>query len=864
MSAKNRTVSGVLGGLLGFVGMSAIAGVLVAAAVTPALALSGMTATNTINMFESLPDYLAIDQLAQKSNIYATNSDGSTVLLASFYDQNRVEVGWDAISPFVKDASIAGEDPRFYEHGGIDLEGTVKGVVSTVATGDARGGSSITQQYVKNVQVQKCEALADEEKRMSCYDLATETTPDRKLKEMRLAIGVEKQYAKDDILRQYLNITGFGGTVYGIESAANYYYNTTAANLTLAQAASLVAIVNNPVKFQLDDPESETNGVANGYAANKERRDYILGEMLKYEKITQVDHDAAVDTVITPTITEPSTGCATAGGSAYFCDLVVNTLQNDPTFGDTAEARLANFRRGGYEIYTTLDLDLQTAAQNTMQKHVPKQYGDWDVGGVITSVEVGTGRVLAMTQNKDYSQDPAVTENNADYTGINYNTNVDEGGSLGFQPGSTYKVFTLAEWLSQGHTLNERVDSRRKSDWGVFKNSCQGNQSFVFDPKNDANEPGANYSALQSTINSINTGFIGMAKKLDLCGIAKMAEAFGVGRADLEPLDQGPSAVLGTNEVAPLSMAIAFAGIANNGLSCSPIVIDRIVGGDGTDMTPPQTECTQAISPEVDAGMTFAMQKVMTEGTARASNAATSPKVPMIGKTGTTDGNKDTWMSGASSKVATVVGVVSVTGDINQRLVDDWEGGTAATARHRMWPEVMSVANAKYGGDPFPEASNKVLQAVQIPIPDLRGKSMSDATATLTAAGFEVVDGGATDSEMPAGTVARTDPAAGTGASRGATVTVFSSNGALQPVPDVVGKTEADARATLQGYSIDKKEQDVADPAQVGTVLSMTPTAGTGAAAGSVVTIVVAKLGAAPAPPAAPAPNNNGNGGGNG
>jgi membrane peptidoglycan carboxypeptidase len=864
MSAKNRTVSGALGGFLGFIGMSAVAGVLVAAAVTPALALSGMTATNTINMFESLPDYLAIDQLAQKSNIYATNTDGSTVLLASFYDQNRVEVEWDAISPFVKDAAVAGEDPRFYEHGGIDLEGTVKGVVSTVATGTARGGSSITQQYVKNVQVQKCEALADEEKRMSCYNTATETTPDRKLKEMRLAIGVEKQYAKDDILRQYLNITGFGGTVYGIESAANYYYNTNAAGLSLPQAASLVAIVNNPVKFQLDNPDSETNGAANGYAANKERRDYILGEMLKYQKITQEDYDAAIATVIEPTITEPSTGCATAGGSAYFCSLVVNTLQNDETFGDDVETRLANFRRGGYEIYTTLDLDLQNAAETTMQKHVPKQYPGWDVGGVITSVEVGTGRVLAMTQNKDYSQDPAVTENNYDYTGINYNTDYDEGGSLGFQPGSTYKVFTLAEWLTQGHTLNERVDSRRKSDWGVFKNSCQGNQSFVFNPKNDANESGTNYSALQSTIGSINTGFVGMAKKLDLCGIAKMADAFGVGRADLEPLEQGASAVLGTNEVAPLSMAVAFAGIANNGLSCSPIVIDRIVGGDGTDMTPPQTKCTQAVTPEVDAGLTYAMQKVMSEGTAQSSYYATSPRVPMIGKTGTTDGNKDTWMSGASSKVATVVGVVSVTGDINQRLVRDWEGGKASDARHRMWPEVMSVANAKYGGDAFAEASNKVLQAVQIPIPDLRGKSMSAATSTLNSAGFDVVDGGVTDSEMPAGTVARTDPAGGTSATRGSTVTVYSSNGALKIVPDVVGKTEAQAKSALKGFSIDKQEQDVTDPRQVGTVLSMTPTAGAGAAAGSQVTIVVGKLAPGAGPAEGAEPGNSGNGEGNG
>ncbi|WP_166788315.1 transglycosylase domain-containing protein [Cryobacterium sp. MDB2-33-2] len=700
---------GALGGFLGFVAMSAVAGALVAAALTPALALSGIAATNAISVFENLPDYLKIDQLSQKSNIYAMHGDGTPQLLASFYDQNRVEVSSDAINQFVKDAATSGEDPRFYAHGGVDLQGTVGGVVSTLGGGGTRGGSSITQQYVKNVQVQKCEVLTDAQKKSDCYDAATLPTADRKLKEMRLAIGVEKKYAKEDILRSYLNITGFGGTVYGIESAAEYYYGVTAATLTLSQAASLVAIVNNPVKFQLDDPASETNGSANGYAANKDRRNYILDQMLKYGKVNQANHDAAIASPIEPSIHEPSTGCQTAGGSAFFCDLVVNTLQNDPTFGADAATRMANFHRGGFNVYTTLDLDLQDAAETAMKANVPDTYPGWDVGGVIVSVGVGTGKVLAMTQNKDYSQDPAVQAKGTNYTGINYNTNIDQGGSSGFQPGSTYKVFTLAEWLTEGHSLNERVDSRRKSDWGVFKDSCLGNQSFIFNPKNDANESGANYSALESTIGSINTGFIGMAKKLDLCAIRKTAEAFDVTRADGDPLEEGASAVLGTNEVAPLSMAVAFAGIANKGTTCSPIVIDHIVSSDGTALPVPQSECHQSVDATIAAGMTTAMQQVMTRGTATTSNAATSPKVPMIGKTGTTDGNKDTWMSGASSKVATVVGVMSVTGhDTDQRTTyfDDLRSPgasratvQAATARHRMWPAVMSVANAKYGGD---------------------------------------------------------------------------------------------------------------------------------------------------------------------
>ena len=726
--AETRTPVGVLGGLVGLVAASAAAATLVVVGVTPAIATVGIAASGTIGMFENLPSYLEIGELSEKSNIYATRSDGSTALLASFYDQNRIEVGWDGISQYVKDATVAGEDPRFYEHGGIDLQGTVRAAVTTATGRETQGGSSIAQQYVKNVRVQECEGMADvtaledltdeerdaltgderhaliEQERLGCYDTVTETSIDRKLKEMRLAIGVEKRYTKNEILLGYLNIAGFGGTVYGIEAAANYYYNTSAANLSLSQAASLMAIVNNPAKFQIDKPESETNGAANGYAENTARRNYILDQMLEYRKITQAEYDTAIATPVQPAITEPSTGCQTAAGSAYFCDYVKNILQNDPSFGEDAETRMRNFRRGGYQVFTTLDLDLQNAAEAAIAQNVPQTYPGWDVGAVISSVQVGTGRVLAMAQNRTYSQDPAVLNSGPEFTSINYNTDFDYGGSRGFQPGSSYKVFTLAEWLRTGHALSERVDSRPKANWGIFQDSCLGPQSAGnWNPRNDANESGGNYSALESTIGSINTGFIGMAKRLDLCGIRQTAEAFGVHRADGDPLVQGPSSVIGTNEVAPLSMAVAFAGIANNGVTCTPVAIDRIVGRDGQDMPVPKSTCTESVPAPVAAAMHYAMTRVMSSGTGQASNAATSPRVPLIGKTGTTDGAKDTWMVGASSKVATAAAVVSVNGEANQRAIS-FDSGQAATARHRMWPEFMWVAAAKYGGDPCTEA----------------------------------------------------------------------------------------------------------------------------------------------------------------
>ncbi|MCY7288548.1 MAG: penicillin-binding protein, partial [Cryobacterium sp.] len=589
-----------------------------------------------------------------------------------------------ATSQSVTPAATPGVQPASTPPGGSNRGARAPGAPTTLFTGDVRGGSSITQQYVKNVLVQKCEALSDAEERSTCYDAATETSPWRKLKEMSLAVGLEKKYSKDDILRQYLNITGFGGSVYGIEAAASYYFNTTAAALTLPQAASLVAIVNNPVKFQLDEPESTTNGAANGYAANKERRDYILGEMLTNEKISTADHDAAIGAPIEPTITEPSTGCRTAAGSAYFCDLVLQTLRNDPAFGADADARLANFRLGGYNVYTTLDPDLQSAAEATMTENVPKTFEDWDVGGVITSVGVGTGRVLAMTQNKDYSQDPADT--GANFTGVNYNTDLSQGGSNGFQTGSTYKVFTLAEWLTQGNSLDDSVNSRDRDEWGTFEDSCNGPQDYgeSFAPGNDSSSDNDSYySPLESTIDSINTGYIGMAKELDLCGIRKTAEAFGVHRADGGALEQGASAVLGTNEIAPLTMAAAYAGIANNGLTCTPIVIDRITGPDGAELPAPQPTCTQSVTPEVAAAMSYAMERVMTRGSGTSSYYDTDPTVPMIGKTGTTDENRDTWMAGASTKVATIVGVVNVSGVGEDQRETYFDSGQVSTARHR-------------------------------------------------------------------------------------------------------------------------------------------------------------------------------------
>jgi membrane peptidoglycan carboxypeptidase len=666
---------------LKLLGVSVIAGVLVTALAVPAVSLTSATVSRSVGLFEDLPSTLDIGALSQKSEIYSTNTDGSNTLLATVFDQNRQEVGWDEIAPAVKDAVVSTEDPRFYEHNGVDLTSTLR--------------AALSNQYVKNILVQRAETLDNEADREKAYAEATDTSLDRKLSEMRLAIGLEKRYDKDQILLGYLNIANFGGSVYGIEAAANYYYGTTAAQLTVAQAASLIATVNEPNGLRIDEPEN--------IEANKARRDVdVLASMLKQHTITKAQYDEAVATPVTPAITEPSTGCQTAAsGAAYFCDYVTWIVKNDPTFGATADERWSNFKTGGYQIFTTLNPTLQANANETMTEYVPASSDELDLGSTIVTVEPGTGRILAMAQNKSYvpgeSTDPGSTS-------LNYNTDQGYGGSSGFQVGSTYKVFTLAEWLKQGNTLSERVNGNPQTfDRADFTNSCVDISGEPYAPKNDSGSRPGTITVQYALTDSVNNAFIAMAEDLDLCQIRNTAQSLGVHRADGGELGSNLADILGTQTIAPLTMAAAYAGIAANGVYCKPIAIDRILDASGAELQPPQADCAQALDPTVASTLAYAMKGPIQSGTATASNPYDD--VEHIGKTGTTDNEKDTWMIGASTRAATAVWVGNVSGDVSMTDVET-NGYSGYSVRHRIWKSVMT-------------ANDEVLQpAADFPEPD--------------------------------------------------------------------------------------------------------------------------------------------------
>ncbi|WP_374945931.1 transglycosylase domain-containing protein [Agreia sp.] len=774
--------------------MSAIAGILVTAMVAPALAVTGIATNNSIGMFENLPSNIRPDVLAQKSEIYATGSDGSPVLLASVFDQNREEVSWDQISPFVKDAVVSVEDPRFYTHGGVDIISATRAAAQSAAGGDGPGASTISMQYVRNILIQKTEEIQDEAERKKAFDDATKTTVDRKLKDMKLAIGLEKEFTKDQILLGYLNMSNFVVTLYGIEAAAQYYYGVSAANVSLAQATSLVAMVNEPNGLRIDQAEAPEK-----ITENQARRDVnILPAMLKEHKITQAQFDEAIATPVTPNIVQPSTGCKTANdniGAGFFCDYVSYIVKNDAAFGDSAEARWQKFRTGGYQIFTTLDLDLQTAAINSMNSNVPQLTDRLDLGSSMVTVQPGTGRVLAMVQNKTFNDDPETTQPNE--TSLNLGTDYAFGGSTGFPSGSTYKVFTLADWLKTGHSINEQVNGNvRTFNLATFKNRCEGAGGGPYKSANDGGSTPGSMSVVQATAQSVNNAFIGMAQKLDMCDITETAMSFGMHRADGTPMQQNVSGVLGTNEVAPLTVAAAYAGIAANGLYCEPKAIDRIVDATGADVPIPATSCSQAVDPNVAAAMGQAMAAVVNGGTGGAARPGDG--IPLIGKTGTTDGEKHVWFAGASTTLATAIWVGNIVGDVSVRYTSVPDYGNVADMRFSTWREYMAQANSKFPGGSFPTPNSSLTAAPQVAVPAVQGKTIAEAQSLIEAAGFTFQDGGATDNEAPAGSAAGSVPAAGENATKGATVTVYTSNGLLKPVPNVAGLELGAAAKAIQ------------------------------------------------------------------
>lgn len=789
MVASKDKRPNVVGSLLSLVGITAAIGVVTAGMVTPTLAVTSVLASDGVAVFNSLPEYLEPVSLQAKSTIYAKKGDGYTVL-AEFYDKNRIPVESDEISQWIKDATVAVEDNRFFEHNGVDLPGVARAVAQNLISGETESGASTITMQLARIQLEEQAEWTDDEEQIAA---AKEVTATRKIKEMKLALGLEKQFSKDEILTDYLNTIFFGGHVYGIEAASQYFFGKSAKDVTLPEAAMLSGLFPSPNTYA---PDKEEN-----LEAALNRRNFVLKRMLDQGSITQAEYDEAVATPIETNITPVERGCAAAGRNAFFCDYVVQVIRNDSSFGETQEERMALLRRGGLQIYTTLDLELQKTAQESVNYWTPKE---GRIGGAAVSLKVGTGDILAMVQNRNY--DPASEhEGENAYTAVNYNTTKAYGGSSGFQVGSTYKTFTLIEWLKSGRTLNETLNSRvREFNQSDFTVSCGETNYGTWKPSNVANFP-SRVTVLRATRDSINTGFVDMALKLDLCDIRDTAEALGVERADGTELSLMPSAIIGAaDEIAPMTMAAAYGGIANDGIYCKPIAITRVVDvrtGEERENIP-TNDCTQAIDKNVARKTTEALQSVLQTSYGRTAHPG---NVVTAGKTGTTNDAVQNWMVGYTTEVVTAAWTGNAIGGQKISGLDFYSHGVRGNMiRNRIFQEVMREAGTIYGGTSFARPDGPVGDTSnQATVPNVAGMTYEQAVATIEQAGFTAEQGGRVESKYPEGYAVRTNPASGTVIGKGASVWIYRSEGGKSELPGVIGMSRENAVDALRsaGFS---------------------------------------------------------------
>ncbi|WP_434581792.1 transglycosylase domain-containing protein [Carbonactinospora thermoautotrophica] len=610
-----------------FVGVSVLAGLLLAGLLLPFVGAAGLSARSAAEGFQNIPGDLRQVPLAQRTRIL----DARGRQIAVLFDENRIVVPLSKMAKVMQQAIIAIEDARFYEHGGFDLKGTLRALITNTQAGDTvQGGSSITQQYVKNALIEA--ANGDEEQ----IRAAREQTVARKIRELKYAIALEEQLPKDKILENYLNIAYFGGGAYGVEAAARHYFNTSAADLTLPQAALIAGLVRNPAAYDpVDHPE-----------AARTRRNTVISRMAELKMITPEQAARAKAAGLGLKIRPTRNGCANAQPryNAWFCDYVTRLIETDPAFGATPEERRALLRRGGLTIRTTLDPTVQKAAYNAIVNRV---YPTDRVASAMSVVGPGTGQIKAMVQSKGYGGTG----------GINYNVEHKYHGSQhGFQAGSTFKVFVAAAALQQGIRGDHTIFSPNSMTITEPYQTCDQPVRDTWTVSNELSSEHGNYNMAQALALSINTYFAQLEKETGICEPLKLAKAMGVKRGDGGEWRQVKSFTLGVNEVTPLSMAGAYATFAARGMHCEPYAITSITTADGRQLPVRRANCQQVLEERIADAMNALLKGVIEHGTgAGRANIGR----PAAGKTGTTQDRKDVWFVGYTPQLSGAVWVGS-------------------------------------------------------------------------------------------------------------------------------------------------------------------------------------------------------------
>ena len=639
-----------------------------------------------------------VTSLPQQSRMYA--SDGS--LIATFYSQNRVVVPIKDVSEYMQKAIVAREDRRFFEHSGVDVQGVMRAFIQTyVLKRDMQGGSSLTQQYVKNVLM--VQAREDNDPIAEYH--AQESTIARKLREMLIAVQMEKMYSKPEILQGYLNIAQFGSNnLYGVETAAQRYFNVHAKDLNLVQSATIAAITKNPAGLDPSIPENQED--------SENERNIVLRLMLDQGLIEQAEYDEAVNIPLVDTLNIQSVnqGCQSAGNAAFFCSYVTTKILNSEEFGETEADRQKLLNEGGLDIYTTMDVNANNAAMQAANDTIPAS----DPSGMevmIAAIKPGTGEVLGFGINRTYDATDAAASDQTK-TSMNYMVDQVDGGGWGVQVGSTWKPINMVAWMQRGRSINESL--RTSTSYPLSNFNC-GNYTFANTNWKVENSGGGTVNPetpLQGLIRSHNTTQASMASQIGLCAIADAATALGYHNAPSSAMDVYSSnsfnapMTIGAVQASPLTMANVYATLGANGVACTPIAMTRVTDKNGDEIDVPQADCHQAIDPEIAQTTAYALnQGVVTAGGEAATTQLDNGR-KTFAKTGT---NENTYMLTAGF-VPNVVSAFVAVGDAQDPTHNTFDNKTINGVYRSEWFGMYIATPA------WKQFMNTYLNAINAPI----------------------------------------------------------------------------------------------------------------------------------------------------
>jgi membrane peptidoglycan carboxypeptidase len=706
----------------------------------------------------------------------STMVDKKGNVIAWLYSQRRFEVPTDKIANTMKLAIVSIEDKRFAEHNGVDWKGTLTGLAG-YASGDVdtRGGSTIEQQYVKNYQL-LVTAQTDAEKRA-----AVETTPARKLREIRMALTLDKTFSKPEILTRYLNLVSFGNNSFGVQDAAQTYFGINASDLNWQQAALLAGMVQSTSTL---NPYTNPDGAL-------ARRNLVLDTMIENlpDKADELRAAKATPLGILPQPNELPRGCIAAGDRAFFCDYVQEFLSR-------AGISKEQVARGGYLIRTTLDPDVQTPVKAAIDKFASPTLAG--ISSVMSVIEPGktSHHVMAMASNRTYG------------------LNLDAGETMRPQPfslvgdgaGSVFKLFTTAAALDMGMGINATLEAPgRFQTKGFGSGGAKGCPKDTWCVVNDGNYRGS-MNVTDALAQSPNTAFaklitqIGVARAVDMAiklGLRSYADP-GTARdynpdsneslADFVKRQNIGSFTLGPIEVNALELSNVAATLASGGVWCPPSPIDKLIDRNGNEVSVTTETCDQVVPEGLANTLANAMSKDSTGGTAAGAAGGAGWSLPMSGKTGTTEAHRSSGFVGFTSHYAAA-----------NYIYDDSPNPTdlcSSPLRHcgggdlyggyepaRTWFAAMKPIATSFGDVKLPPTDPRYVEGSPASrVPSVAGLDLDAARQRIKEAGFQVADQtNSVNSSAKLGEVVGTSPSGQT--IPGSIITIQVSNGIPPPPP---------------------------------------------------------------------------------